>query len=313
MNDASMADVPTGARKPTPKLNGALARVQGELPRISKDEKADIPGKEGKRGYSYNYADLPAICDAVLPLLSKNGLAFTAWPTLNAAGKFVMDYELLHESGEQKGGTWPLASSARPQDLGALITYYRRYAMCAVIGIAPGGEDNDAATANNVQQYDSPRSAAEAFDSASPARPAAPEVPDVDDGLNDDWLEGIDSQEAADKADTALRKAFSAGAIGPTKATRIRGEIQKRARQLAVASGPRRGDPEVAQPEIAALAAAAVAATDLVTLKVAFDNANTAKRLTDSFMHDGKAVTIGAYIAARRKVMESRETAGAAS
>jgi hypothetical protein len=305
---------PAVAGGPTPRLNAALARVQAELPRITKDETADIKGEKNGRQFNikYSYADLTAISDLVLPLLGKNGLAFSSRPTL-VDGKFVLVYNLLHESGEQLDGIFPLASSGKPQDLGGLITYYRRYALCAVTGVAPGGEDNDAATANNVQQYDSPRSASEAFENAAPAAPrrAAPVPADDDDGDNGDWLDGIDSQESADRADAALRTAFRNGVMGNTKANRLRVAIQERAKELAIQSGPRRSDPEVSEPEIAALAAAAVAATDLAGLRKAFDDAKAARRLTDAFMNEGEAVTIQAYITAKRKALENRVPAGA--
>lgn len=158
MSETTLAPVSGG----TPKLNAALAKFQAQVPKVTKDERADIPGR------AYNYAGLDAITDAALPLLGKNGLAFASWPTL-LDGKFVLVYELLHESGEQKSGIFPLAGSGKPQELGGLITYYRRYALCAVTGIAPGGEDDDAQASNNPQQFDRPRSAAQAFENATPA------------------------------------------------------------------------------------------------------------------------------------------------
>jgi hypothetical protein len=124
-------------------LAAALAKVQAELPHIAKGEKANV----GQ--YSYEYADLTAVSQAILPLLGKHGLAFTAWPTLDD-GKFVLSYTLLHSSGEERTGTYPLPDKGTPQQLGGHITYARRYALCAVTGVAPGGEDNDAAGATEV-------------------------------------------------------------------------------------------------------------------------------------------------------------------
>lgn len=302
-------EAPTALPGPTPKLNAALARVQAELPRITKDEKADIKGEKNGRPFSikYNYADLTAISDLVLPLLGKNGLAFSTRPTL-VGGKFVLVYNLLHESGEQLDGIFPLASAGKPQELGGLITYYRRYALCAITGVAPGGEDNDAATANHMQQYDSPRSASEAFENAAPAPQR--QVPDEDDGDNGDWLDGIDSQAAADKADAALRAAFTAGSIGPTQATRIRAAIQDRARELAQRAAPA---PQALDEATAALAAAAVAAETVADLRKAHDDAKAARKLNAAFMHEGEAITIQSYIGIKRRDLESRELAGASA
>jgi hypothetical protein len=308
MNETNEAPVTIAAS--TPKLNAALAKVQCELPRITKDEKADIKGEKNGRPFSikYNFADLTAISDAVLPLLGRNGLAFSSRPTL-VDGKFVLVYNLLHESGEQLDGIFPLASSGKPQDLGGLITYYRRYALCAVTGVAPGGEDNDAATANYEQQYDAPRR--ESFRDAAPR--SQPAAPDEDDGDNGDWLDGITSQAAADKADEALRKAYTSGAIGAAKAHRIRDAIQGRARELAVNAGPAK--PAALDEQAAEFAAAAIAATTLTELKAAHDAALAARKLTASFMHEGEAVTLQSYIGVKRRDLESRqgEMAGASA
>jgi hypothetical protein len=125
-------------------LAAALAKVQAELPRIAKGEKANV----GQ--YSYEYADLTAVSAAIMPLLGGNGLAFTARPTLSD-GRFVLAYSLLHSSGERLDGEYPLPEKGTPQQLGGHITYARRYCLCAVTGVAPGGEDNDAAGAGEVQ------------------------------------------------------------------------------------------------------------------------------------------------------------------
>lgn len=39
-------------------LPAALARFQADLPRIVKGNTATVPGKDGRQGYEYDYADL---------------------------------------------------------------------------------------------------------------------------------------------------------------------------------------------------------------------------------------------------------------
>jgi hypothetical protein len=126
-------------------LATALAKVQADLPSIAKGETADAGT------YTYAYADLTAVSAALLPLLGRHGLAFTAWPTLDKDGKFGLAYYLLHESGEQRDGFYPLPSSGSPQQIGGVITYARRYCLCAVTGAAPGGDDTDAAGSAEVR------------------------------------------------------------------------------------------------------------------------------------------------------------------
>jgi hypothetical protein len=151
----------------TPALNEALASFQAALPRVGKGETAQVPGKDGKKGYSYQYADLADISRAVLPLLGKFGLAFTSKPTVLENGSFALHYKLTHSSGEEDGGYYLLPSPERtgPQQVGSAITYARRYCLCAVTGIHPDGEDDDAARAQSA-----PYSASEAFENATPAQ-----------------------------------------------------------------------------------------------------------------------------------------------
>ena len=133
----------------TPNLNKALAAVQAALPKVSKDQEGKVSGeKDGRRySYSYKYADLADLSDAVLPLLGKHGLAFSAFPGLNEAGKFGLTYALLHESGEEKGGFYPITPGT-PQQNGSAITYARRYCLGAATGIAPAEDDDGAAGAH---------------------------------------------------------------------------------------------------------------------------------------------------------------------
>lgn len=137
--------------------NAALVEFQKDLPHVGKDSRADIETKGGGK-FGYSYADLTAITEAALPLLTAHGLAFSAKPTLNDAGTFVLRYELKHEQGHSDGGDFPLTQGTM-QQIGSAITYARRYAFCAVTGIAPGGEDDDGAKASEarpVQQSEDP-------------------------------------------------------------------------------------------------------------------------------------------------------------
>lgn len=132
-------------------LAAALAAFQQELPKVNRDNQAVIPGKEGKQGYKYLYANLADVSAAVLPLLGKHGLSFSAKPTLTADGRFVLEYALRHASGEEDRGQWPLQSGSNPQATGSAITYARRYALQAVTGVAPDEDDDDGAAAVNQQ------------------------------------------------------------------------------------------------------------------------------------------------------------------
>lgn len=134
-------------------LDGALAWFQANLPRVAKGETAKVTG-ETKTGkpfeYDYQYADLTDVSEAVLRLLGRLGLSWRTRPTLmhlegENGYRFVLHYELKHVSGDRIEGFWPLPDRADPQAVGSVITYARRYCLCAVTGLAPGGDDDGTA------------------------------------------------------------------------------------------------------------------------------------------------------------------------
>jgi hypothetical protein len=137
-------------------LAEALAQLQGRLPRVAKEHTAKVETKTGGN-YKYAYADLTDVSAAILPLLSSLGLSFTTRPsilTIDGVNRFVLHYSLLHISGSELSGTYPLPDPDRlgPQDLGKAITYARRYSLTAITGLAPGGDDDDAGVAQQEHQ-----------------------------------------------------------------------------------------------------------------------------------------------------------------
>lgn len=164
-----------------PTIWAALAAFQAELPTIEKGKIAHA----GK--YAYDYADLSDVTGVVLPLLGKHGLAWTTQP-YEADGDMFLEYRLVHESGDDSSisGTYPLGkASATAQQMGGMITYARRYALCAVTGVAPGGDDHDA---------------------PAPGRPPAPEVE-----LPDDFPERIEALASPEEARALWSEGEAAG------------------------------------------------------------------------------------------------------
>src|ERR1035441_2494843 len=225
-------------------LFAALAEVQAELPSITKGETAQV--KSDKANYSYKYADLAAVSAAILPVLGKHGLAFTARPTLLDGHGFVLAYSLVHVSGEREDGIYPLTtgSSATPTQIGSLITYARRDCLCAVTGVAPAGEDDDAASANTPQRWGS--SAGDAFDRATPARAAngnghakpAPAVAETDidwmGHLVDDLIHAASTREELTGFWTNVASTAQAGKCTAEHAQQIRAMVTERSRELGL-------------------------------------------------------------------------------
>jgi len=156
----------------TPNLNKALSLLQGEMPKVTKTKTAEVKDQQTNRLlYKYDYADLGDVVADMGPLMAKHGLAFHCAPTINPADRreMILIWSLLHESGEERSGEWPLGPvNQKPQSLGSAITYGRRYSFTAATNIVLE-DDDDGQRAQ--QDHGSRQSAAAAFDSATPARP----------------------------------------------------------------------------------------------------------------------------------------------
>lgn len=119
-------------------LATALAKFQGQL---------DLATKTSKGVFNNKYADLASIWDTIREPLASNNLSVTQ-PVYNADDHVGVSTILMHSSGQflmEKFGSVPLKKG--PQEIGSLISYYRRYGLAAMLGVAQAGEDDDATTA----------------------------------------------------------------------------------------------------------------------------------------------------------------------
>jgi hypothetical protein len=118
----------------TPNLNIALAKAKLEFPAILAAKKVNIPTKTGRK-IEFAYAELEDIQDAVTPTLSKNGLVIISQMRLEA-GVLLLATSLRHKSGEDIESIFVLpANSGDPKELGAAISYGRRYNTLCLLEI----------------------------------------------------------------------------------------------------------------------------------------------------------------------------------
>jgi hypothetical protein len=120
-------------------LAAAMAKVQAQLPKLERDRTVEVVSQKGN--YSYSYATLANLSEAVLPLLAKHGLSFVAMPGSSSEGRMSLNYRLMHESGEMLSGEFPISAEGGIQQLGGRITYARRYVLAAIVGIAADEDD----------------------------------------------------------------------------------------------------------------------------------------------------------------------------
>ena len=222
-----LAVVPAAAG--TPKLNKALSQLQGELPRITKTKTAEVKDQQGNRVlYKYDYADLGDVVADVGPLLAKHGLAFHCGPTINPADRreMILLWSLLHESGEEKAGEWPLGPvNQKPQSLGSAITYGRRYCFTAATNIVLE-DDDDGQRAQ--QDHGHRQSAGDIFERSTPARqPAARQAtPWYDDAIAQ--AAGFKTEAEGQKLWREAAAAARDGLCTPGEATHVQNLITAR-------------------------------------------------------------------------------------
>lgn len=120
-------------------LAAALAKAQAAMPNASKD--ATNPH------FKSRYADLASIWDACRKPLSDNGLAIVQAPVASEPGYVGLTTTLLHASGQWIAETVsaPLTQNTA-QSVGSALTYLRRYALAAMVGVAPDDDDGNTAS-----------------------------------------------------------------------------------------------------------------------------------------------------------------------
>jgi hypothetical protein len=113
----------------------SLAAFQQECPTIHK----------GTKGYGYSYADLPTIFEVINPILAKHNLGFTQLIEAQSIRTVIFHTETAEtlESATDIPQGVSLKGMNDYQVLGSAITYLRRYALSAILGIVTD-KDTDA-------------------------------------------------------------------------------------------------------------------------------------------------------------------------
>jgi len=123
-------------------LTKALSLLQGEL--------VDATKNALNPHFKSNYADLSEVLGNIRPLLTKNGLALSQFPSY-VDGICSVTSLLSHESGE-----WLESVASAPVDkvsvqgVGSAITYLKRYSAAAIVGMASADADDDGNSVSNI-------------------------------------------------------------------------------------------------------------------------------------------------------------------
>ena len=93
-----------------------------------------------------SYADLSSVWDACRAALSSNGLSVSQHPGRLEDGSATVTTILLHKSGQHIASVCAaLPRDQSPAAVGSVVTYLRRYALAAAVGVAPEDDDGQAA------------------------------------------------------------------------------------------------------------------------------------------------------------------------
>ena len=130
-------------------LADALAKAQAEFPLLERTKTVRVKTRGGGE-YTFSYAPLDVLIEAVRKPLSTNGLAFVQL----FDGPAVVT-RLLHASGqwiESRIVIQPIAddSGVTPQAVGSAITYARRYSLSALLGLADETDDDGNVASGNA-------------------------------------------------------------------------------------------------------------------------------------------------------------------
>jgi len=126
-------------------LAKALSIVQGKLTYATKDSANPF--------FKSRYADLESVWDSCRSLLAENGLAVMQFPGEYFDGTMSLTTVLSHSSGEwiSKEMSLPV-TKPDAQGAGSALTYMRRYALAAVVGVVQADDDGNAASSSQTKQ-----------------------------------------------------------------------------------------------------------------------------------------------------------------
>lgn len=120
-------------------LATALCLAQAEMGGAIKDSNNPF--------FKSSYADLTSVIKVIKEPFAKWGLSFVQLPVTSAGGNGIgVSTMLMHKSGQWLQGEYLLPmDKVTPQGAGSAITYARRYALQALVGIPSVDDDSELA------------------------------------------------------------------------------------------------------------------------------------------------------------------------
>lgn len=148
---------PVRTSETTAQLDEALAAAQVELENPAKTKTAKVSGTSKNSGkdfeMTYAYADIADLLSACRPVLASHGVAIIQIPRMTDNMGAVLLTTRLAFKGEWIEGDYPVCNTGvAHQEMGKAMTYARRYALGAMIGVAPEKDDDGQGAAHTPSQ-----------------------------------------------------------------------------------------------------------------------------------------------------------------
>jgi hypothetical protein len=185
------------ADMPVPRMSPSLGRFAPAFVRVQAAIQPVIRGRTNpafKGDRPVTYADLASILEEALPILAANGFGLMQFPSTENNQLALMSM-LIHESGEFVSATMPLLlQKADPQGEGSAISYGRRYAACAILGIRTIDDDGNEASNRTPAQRPAQRQ---------------PEAPPVDQPKAEGWADAAAESSAHKAAAEQIKQLYA--------------------------------------------------------------------------------------------------------
>lgn len=127
-------------------LAAALAKAQGQIEGAKKSSSNPF--------FKSKYADLAECWNTCREALTANGISVIQMPEeINENGRLNITTMLAHSSGQYIFSTLTMTvTKLDPQAIGSAITYGRRYALAAMVGLAQEDDDGEKAMARQEKR-----------------------------------------------------------------------------------------------------------------------------------------------------------------
>ena len=131
-------------------LAAALAKAQGQIEGAKKSSSNPF--------FKSKYADLAECWNTCREALTANEISVIQMPEeINENGRLNITTMLAHSSGQYISSTLTMTvTKLDPQAIGSVITYGRRYALAAMVGLAQEDDDGEKAMARQEKKDKKP-------------------------------------------------------------------------------------------------------------------------------------------------------------